>query len=162
MISCPYTISRRSRIWPVHCERNRTATIRCSRRRLDRTLIRGVQFAPPGRPKARITPPLGAAQRRSRKRGGPLRAAGPRPHWNRDETRRHECRPRVTTCIRRRSPLRGAPRRLLASQPQGANYSPAGGSAAAAASVGVHSAAEVEVYAAPTSPRDLLELHGGA
>src|SRR5438067_13856748 len=30
----------------------------------------GSSFAPPGRPKARIAPPRGAAQRQSRKRGG--------------------------------------------------------------------------------------------
>src|SRR5204862_7374592 len=36
-----------------------------------RSRKRGGHFAPPGRPEARITPPQGAAQRRSRKRGGP-------------------------------------------------------------------------------------------
>src|SRR5437660_2366096 len=34
-------------------------------------------FAPQGRPKAQIAPPLGAAQRRRRKRGGPFPIASP-------------------------------------------------------------------------------------
>ena len=59
-----------------------------------------------------------------------MSAAGPRPHWKHKPNRRGESRPRVTTRIGRRSPHRGAPRRLLASLPRGANYAPAGGSAA--------------------------------
>src|SRR5206468_5505071 len=44
-------------------------------------------------------------------------------------------RPRAPNRIRRRSPLRGAPRRLLASQPQATDCTPFG--AASAAGVGV-------------------------
>src|SRR5205823_3054446 len=76
-----------------------------------------------------------------------VRAAGPRPPWTCDEHRCNESRPRVPTRIGRRSPRRGAPRRLLASLPLRAKYSPSGGrrhSVAAelaneAASVGVQS-----------------------
>jgi hypothetical protein len=71
-----------------------------------------------------------------------MSAAGPRPHWNGDHSRRVNSRPRVTTRIGRRSPRCGAPRRLLASLSLGANYSPFGGRgqsvAAIAASVGVY------------------------
>src|SRR5947207_2448106 len=71
-----------------------------------------------------------------------MTAAGPRPPWLCDVNRCSESRPRVTTRVGRRSPRRGAPRRLLASLSLGANCSPTGGSAAAelaneAASVGV-------------------------
>ncbi len=72
-----------------------------------------------------------------------MSAARSRPHWKHKPNRRCESRPRVTTRIGRRSPHRGAPRRLLASLPRGANYGPAGGSTAVElahenASVGVH------------------------
>ena len=60
-----------------------------------------------------------------------MSAAGPRPPWICDEKRRSKSRPRVPTRIGRRSPRRGAPRRLLASLPQGAHCSPFGGSEAA-------------------------------
>ena len=66
-----------------------------------------------------------------------MSAAGPRPPWICDENRCSESRPRVPTRIGRRSPRCGAPRRLLASLPRGANRSPLGSEAAAAASVGV-------------------------
>src|SRR5205814_8738032 len=72
-----------------------------------------------------------AHRNRTRRANAMMSAAGPRPPWICDESRCSNSRPRVTTRICRRSPLRGAPRRLLASLPQGANYSPSGGSAAA-------------------------------
>jgi hypothetical protein len=66
-----------------------------------------------------------------------MSAEGPRPPWIGEENRCGERRPRVPTRIGRRSPRSGAPRRLLASLPLGANYIPSGGSvAASAASVG--------------------------
>src|SRR5947207_3077546 len=61
----------------------------------------------------------------------PVSAAGPRPPWICAENRCSKSRPPVPTRIGRRSPRRGAPRRLLASLSLGANYSPYGGSAAA-------------------------------
>src|SRR5207249_11630827 len=54
-------------------------------------------------------------------------AVGPRPPWPCEPNRCNENRPRGPTRNGRRSPLRGAPRRLLASLPLGANYSPSGG-----------------------------------
>ena len=86
-----------------------------------------------------------------------MSAAGPRPPWIREENCYSKSRPHVTTRIGRRSPQRGGPRRLLASLSRGANYSPAGGSAAAslataAASVGVVSPANwvARVYTSRT------------
>ena len=55
------------------------------------------------------------------------RAAGRRPPWTCDENHCSDSRTRVPTRIGCRSPLRGAPRRLLASLSLGANRAPSGG-----------------------------------
>src|SRR5207248_11249173 len=59
---------------------------------------------------------------------------GPRPLWAAAEYRGNESRPRAPTRTRRRSPLCGVPRRLLASPPQGTLGPPLGGGAGNSAS----------------------------